>query len=371
MRIFIGGDITPTKTTVPAFEAGDLKALFGGIGELMATGDICFANLECALTESDTPIRKCGPNLRGKPSYAKVLADLGVDVVGLSNNHTFDYGRPGLRDTIAALEAHGLPYTGVGRSERDARKPLFTEVCGKRVAWVCVCEHEYCYALPDREGAWAFDPFETMEDITAAKAAADYVIVIYHGGKEQSRYPSPRLRKACRAMIRAGADFVTCQHSHCVGAHEEYQGGNIVYGQGNFNFVGLVNHPHWNNGMLLQLDIDDEGGTKLTFHSLCVTETGVDLSEGEEKERELREFAERNRILADEEKWLAEWRAFCESVKTGYRRAVANAFPEGPDGPVAEVFPHYLDCEAHTDVWREIFPTWHGSGTNETNPQTK
>ena len=25
-------------------------------------------------------------------------------------------------------------------------------------------------------------------------------------------------------------------------------------------------------------------------------------------------------------------------------------------------FAHYLDCEAHTDVWRELFPTW-----NQTN----
>ena len=22
-------------------------------------------------------------------------------------------------------------------------------------------------------------------------------------------------------------------------------------------------------------------------------------------------------------------------------------------------FAHYLDCEAHTDVWRELFPSWH------------
>ena len=25
-------------------------------------------------------------------------------------------------------------------------------------------------------------------------------------------------------------------------------------------------------------------------------------------------------------------------------------------------FAHYLDCEAHTDVWRELYPTW-----NQTN----
>ena len=31
------------------------------------------------------------------------------------------------------------------------------------------------------------------------------------------------------------------------------------------------------------------------------------------------------------------------------------------------LFAHYLDCEAHTDVWRELFPTW--NQTNEKEPE--
>ena len=29
-----------------------------------------------------------------------------------------------------------------------------------------------------------------------------------------------------------------------------------------------------------------------------------------------------------------------------------------------EHFAHYLDCEAHTDVYRELFKTWHASQTD-------
>ena len=204
MKLFIGGDITPTQITSPVFDRGDLDALFGTVTALTRTGDAFIANLECALTDSDTPIRKCGPNLRGRPAYARLLKEFGLTAVGLSNNHVFDFGQPGLRETLASLDAAGLPWTGIGEDEQDARKPLFLEAAGKCVAFLCVAEHEYSYALPKigskpgRVGVWGFDPFQCMEYITLAKEKADYVIVLYHGGKEQCRYPPP----ACAGPVR-------------------------------------------------------------------------------------------------------------------------------------------------------------------------
>ena len=64
----------------------------------------------------------------------------------------------------------------------------------------------------------------------------DYTIVLYHGGKEYYRYPSPNLQRVCRYMIEKGTDLVICQHSHCIGCEENYLSGKIVYGQGNFIF---------------------------------------------------------------------------------------------------------------------------------------
>lgn len=361
MRIFIGGDITPTAVTVPAFDRADIPALFGSIPALLRTGDMTVANVECALTDSDGKIHKCGPNLKGRPSYADVIRDAGITHIGLANNHVYDFGKTGFYDTLRALDAAGLPYTGVGENEADARKPLYVEVCGKTVALVCVAEHEYSYALPDREGVWGFDPFETMEDIREAKSRADFVLVLYHGGKEQSRYPSPRLRKACRAMVNAGADFVTCQHSHCIGVYEEYRAGKILYGQGNFNFVGYIDHPHWKNGLLVQLDLTDDGKLAVTFHPVVITATGVTLAEGAERETLLKELDERNAALQDEQAWLKEWNAFCESMRPNYRESIARAFRDNDTDVPAQIFPHYLDCEAHTDVWRELYKTWNWS----------
>jgi poly-gamma-glutamate synthesis protein (capsule biosynthesis protein) len=365
MRIFIGGDIVPTAATRAGFDRGDIGALFGSVADLVKTGNRLIINLECALTDSDTPIRKSGPNLRGKPAYAAVLRALGVTDVGLSNNHVFDFGQPGYRDTLQALTDIGLPYTGVGENERDARQPHYFTCGGMRIAVVAVAEHEYSYALPKQPGVWGFDPFDTMEDITIARERADYVIVLYHGGKEQSPFPSPRLRKACQAMVRAGAGAVFCQHSHCIGAYETYHGAHIVYGQGNFNFVGHADHPHWQSGLLVALDLNTSDRAEICFHPVVVTECGITLATGDEKQTLLDAFDRRNHILQDEEQWLAEWHAFCLGVAKSYRQAVIGAYQNPDDQEPEQIFPHYLDCEAHTDVWRELFPTWHKDKTSE------
>jgi poly-gamma-glutamate synthesis protein (capsule biosynthesis protein) len=365
MRIFVGGDIVPTDATRDGFDRGDVDALFGSIVDLVRTSDCLIVNLECALTDSDTPIRKSGPNLRGRKSHVEILSKLGVSVVGLSNNHVFDFGQPGYRDTLQALDAAGLPYTGVGENERDARKPHYMMCDGKRIAVVAVAEHEYSYALPDQPGVWGFDPFDTMEDISIARQKADFVIVLYHGGKEQSPFPSPRLRKACQAMVRAGAGAVFCQHSHCIGTCETYRDAHIVYGQGNFNFVGHSDHPHWHSGLLAALDLGPAGPAGIFFYPVVVTNSGITLATGDEKQTLLDAFHKRNLRLQDEGQWLAEWHEFCLGVAKHYRRAVAEAFASPDDEVPAQIFPHYLDCEAHTDVWRELYPTWHKDKTSE------
>ena len=133
-------------------------------------------------------------------------------------------------------------------------------------------------------GSRPFDEFETIEDIREAKERADRVIVIYHGGKEYCRYPSPRLLRACRAMVRNGADLVLCQHSHCIGSREEYAGGTIVYGQGNFHFAGHSDKDGdgWNQFLATLYDTETH---EIEFLPMVNDGPRIKLAEGEEKEK--------------------------------------------------------------------------------------
>ncbi len=361
MKLILCGDLVPTQATRPAFDRADLRALMGDSLPVLRSGDFTVANLECALTDREEKIRKCGPNLKGMPSDARVIASCGFTHLGLSNNHVYDYGEAGMRDTVAAVQSAGMVPFGFGENDRDSRRPLILTKDGERTAIVAVCEHEYSYALPHRFGANPFDPFDTMQDIADAKKTCGHVIVLYHGGKEQCEYPSPRLRKACRAMIRAGASLVLTQHSHCIGCRERYLHGEIVYGQGNFNFVGHSDHPHWRSGLIVRAECGADG-LKTEYLPVCVTDTGITLAPGTEKKALLDAFDARSAILCDEDKWMAEWEKFCFSLPY-YVDAVRNAFTDVPQGEFCrQVFPHYLDCEAHLDVWHTVFKTWHAEG---------
>ena len=355
MKALLLGDFCPTDATNPLFEKGDLATLFTDTLPLFQGNDINFVNLECAITEHEGKIPKFGPHLKAVPRAAQVLRQIGVNYAGLSNNHIFDYGIRGAEDTMAYLDGAGIGYTGFGANYEDARRNLVIEKGGEKICLIAVCEQEYSYALPDRMGSRPFDEFDTLEDIRAAKAENHRVIVLYHGGKEQSRYPSPRLLKTCRAMARAGADVILCQHSHCIGCYEQYAGCHILYGQGNFHFV----NPAWDSDMwntLLAVTYDTESHA-MDFVPIVAGNLGITLAKGADKERLLREFAERNESLANGS-WQQGWHEFCLSKAEVYKKAIREACMDNATQRQHDVFGHYLDCQAHTDVWRELFPSY-------------
>ena len=360
MKILICGDLSVTNESLPHFAAADPRAAFGDVCDLFASADRTIVNLECALTESENRIQKCGPNLKGPKATADTMKAAGVTDCTLSNNHIFDFGKEGFWDTIRELDRCGIAHTGWGENYEDSRKNMTIEQDGIRVTLVNVCEHEYTYATANRVGARPFDEFETMQDIRVAKQNSDYVIVVYHGGKELCQYPSPRLMKACREMARCGADAVFCQHSHCIGTYECFEGAHLLYGQGNFHFVADREHEGWNEGLAAMLDITKEG-IKLSLEPVIGNGAcgSLRMATAAEKKEILDAMEARNRSFEDGT-WLDRWHDFCVSQMEKYLKAAGFLGRYTPEE--YQRFAHYLDCEAHTDVWRELFPTW-----NQTN----
>ncbi len=359
MKTLLMGDICATDKTKSQYAEKNIPALFGDTVSLFENKDLVFVNVECAITESENKIKKFGPNLKSPKETAGMLKELGVTVCGLSNNHIFDFGREGALDTIRAIEAAGLAHTGFGENYESARQNYVVEKDGETVCIIAVCEHEYSYALEDRMGTRPYDEYDTMEDIRNAKAKYDRVLVMYHGGKEHCRYPSPRLRKLCRAMAKNGADVVLCQHTHCIGAYEEFEGCHILYGQGNFQFTKPHDLESWYTLLAVEYDTKSH---KITFTPIRAGDDAIELAKGEDKEAIMSAFAARNEQLHNGE-WIEGWRAFCEEYRERYTKVITDACNEDSTDRQNQKFAHYLDCEAHTDVWREIFPTW--NHTNE------
>ncbi len=356
MKVLFCGDMSPTDDNNHLFAQVETDTLFNDVKDLFQAADYGFVNLECALTLVEQPIQKIGPSIAAAPETAQVLKQLGATHCGLSNNHIYDRGKPGVLDTFAALDAAGLGYTGFGENEEDAQKDLVLKKGNTTLCVIAVCEHEYNYALENRMGSRAFDPFETPLQVRAAKEKYDHVVVLYHGGKEQCQYPSPRLLKACRAMAKSGADLILCQHSHCIGCYEIYDDCHIVYGQGNFHFVKekYRNDPTWHQGLTVTYDTRDHS---ISFVPVVATDVGIRQATKEEGSAIMADFAQRSESLQDGT-WKDGWHQFCVDHAEMYLKTIGKAYSAEGTEYSKEKFAHYLDCEAHTDVWRELCQTY-------------
>ena len=61
------------------------------------------------------------------------------------------------------------------------------------------------------------------------------------------------VRRRFHRMVDCGADFVTAQHTHCIGCEEYYNGAYLLYGQGNFFFARQYTKKMTREGLVVEI----------------------------------------------------------------------------------------------------------------------
>ncbi len=313
MKILIGADIVPTKRNIDLFTTDIEKLLEGGLYEQVKDADYRIFNLETPLTEEKTPIDKRGPKLISPPSIVKGYTDIGVDLFTLANNHVLDQDEQGLFSTIEILDKAGISHIGAAKTPKEAAKPYFFECEGKKIGVYGCSEHEFTIVSDKRAGANPFDPLYSFDHISDMKEKCDRVIVLYHGGKEHYRYPSPNLQRVCRRFIDKGADLVVCQHSHCIGCEEKYGGGTIVYGQGNFLF-DFLDHECWQTGLAVVVNNDFE----ISYLPIMKNGEKAKLADGADAEKILGDFYKRSKDITDPDFVCEEYGRFAQTLRESF-----------------------------------------------------
>ena len=257
MRILVGGDTVPTQRNHSLFQNGEAVKIVGqDLLSLIQKHDYFVLNLETPLICENTPIKKNGPVLGEGQEAINGYKEMQVDVVSLANNHIFDHGSKGLRNTLQVLNENGIQHFGAGFSYADAIQCHYVTIDNIKVGFYSCCENEFSVFTAELGGANGFDALETFDHIRCFSEKCDYLIVLYHGGKEEYRYPTPQQRRIMKKMADCGAKAVIAQHSHCIGCREDYHGACLIYGQGNFIFDASENRC-WDNGLLLSIYIED------------------------------------------------------------------------------------------------------------------
>jgi poly-gamma-glutamate synthesis protein (capsule biosynthesis protein) len=228
--------------------------------------DIAIGNLECALTERTAKLPK-RYNFRASRAWADRLRRAGFDALSLANNHTFDYGRQGLADTLGALRASGIEAPGGGLTAAEARRPRILVRHGVRVALLAYLGlfPPLVPFVPDAPGvAMAYDT-AVAHDVASAARTADVVVVSLHAGKEMVGSPTWRQRSLAAAALDAGADVVIGHHPHVVQPLAWRKGKPIFYSLGNFVFnpsPSFLRYPKRPWSALARIAVDGTGVPK-------------------------------------------------------------------------------------------------------------
>jgi len=292
MKIVIGADIVPTKSNMSAFINGNREELIDdSLAKVLDSAAYRVFNLETPLTDILSPIAKCGPTHITPTAAIRGIKAIGADFLTLANNHILDQGESGLSSTINVLSDQGICFAGAGKSQKDAASPHIALIDGKRVGFYCCAEHEFTIVSDKKSGANPYDPLTSFDDILKLKQVCDYIIVLYHGGKEYYQYPSPELQRICRKFVEKGANLIICQHSHCIGCFEEYEEGTIVYGQGNFIFNDETNSRS-DESLLVSVDIHEN---KVSFFPLRNNDGKICIAAEDDALSIMNEFYKRSR----------------------------------------------------------------------------
>lgn len=297
MEIVICGDLVPTESNKEKFEDKNfINYLDEKLKKIWMKSDYRIFNLECPLGEKLSPIDKSGPNLLANSKCINGIKSLDPSLILLSNNHILDYGENGLQNTINILLENDINYTGIVTNDREIMEPMFIEDNNVKIGIYNLCENEFSVATSTTRGANPLNEIKNYKEIRKIKEECDYVVVIFHGGKEYYRYPSPNLQRICRNFIDFGADIVITQHSHCIGCLEEYNNGKIIYGQGNFIFDGGKDE-FWDTALILKL-VFDKDKFKIDYIPVEKEQGLIKISENEDI---IKLFFERSEQIKNQE----------------------------------------------------------------------
>lgn len=219
------------------------------IDSFLKPSDYRIANWESMIWGNGEVNELKTPRLCTTKQAASAMLPLKIDLALLANNHVFDNGLSGFKNTVDFFEENNIKHIGASCSTRNIEPHLFN-VNGISFAIFNFVGQETHPHLPDNCPVFLnfFDydnPEFVYKQINKYKNNVDHVIVSLHWGEhEHSRYPQERQRKFARNLIdNAAVSLVVGHHVHCLQGYEAYRNGFIAYSLGNFIFSPQLTIP--------------------------------------------------------------------------------------------------------------------------------
>ncbi|WP_348708542.1 CapA family protein [uncultured Pseudoalteromonas sp.] len=221
----------------------DSIAITNQVAALFRAADFSSVNLESPVTTMPTNVHPTKEfSFFSLPESLQSLTEIGIDYVGLGNNHIYDYLQNGLEDTLLEVSSAGFLNSGAGLNDSEAFKTvshnledvnltLFaaTTITGK--------EHQYTYvADANKGGAADLTNSEEVRAVLEQLDPNDFVIAQMHGGDEYSYTPSPYIGSRFKVLSSQNTDLLIGHHPHIAQGFAVYNKIPAILGLGNFVF---------------------------------------------------------------------------------------------------------------------------------------
>lgn len=286
----------------------NFNLIFQYVKPYLEKADFCVANLEVSLGGTENGLQYSGYPLFNCPdSIVDAAKNMGVDMLLLANNHTYDCSYSGFMRKIGVIENKGVRYSGIAK---DNTQKLYNvvDVNGIKIGIV-----NYTYETPstgegnkaingillDKEAVNLVNTFnyEKLDEfyadlenkISAMKNDGAEVIVVYpHWGTEYLLEANEYQKQMAHKMSDLGVDVIIGGHPHVVEPVDvkksEISGKETVclYSMGNFisnQRKHLMNLSTGNteDGLIFTVTFEKYGNGEVKVKSVDVIPTWVSL----------------------------------------------------------------------------------------------
>ena len=210
--------------------------------------DILFFNLETSISnipEKDKYPDKVFNYQAGVTQLVKLkqLLPKTKIVVSTANNHTLDYGRKGLKQTLDNLKSLGIITAGAGKNIDSASSAKFIK---PNIYFLSTTDHCGCLninkwkATSEQSGLWITDILGGKWDSILKKvenlSKKGEVVVSCHWGSNWTNTFEMKnaMNNFAKILIDYGAKVVFGHSAHHMLPVERYNNGLIIYGLGDF-----------------------------------------------------------------------------------------------------------------------------------------
>ncbi|PLT27784.1 CapA family protein [Peribacillus deserti] len=258
--------------------SNDPASFFEGVKPLVENSTHLILNFESVLAENPKKVYKSKqyPNYDNPKRTLEVLNGLGVTAVNLANNHSNDFGSEIMLNTVQQLNDAGINSFGVGANILEASKPLRIQLMGGEttksvyiLAGLLASQRywkDYSFsAEQEKPGVCPFKIKSIKKRITNLRSEDPTAIIVvcpHWQGYDYKRVPQ-KIKKICRELIDAGANYVLAHGTHMINPLEKRGEGIIAYSIGNFIFNSPGRYQKYKAppySFIVRLEIEERNG---------------------------------------------------------------------------------------------------------------